>query len=119
THDHNDATSHVFTAMVARTFDDRDRAGIAHPESLARHASEIAFTGNRAIKSRIADYDRSLWRQLSGFLRGVDDDTPARQPLADVVVGLPLKLKGHAFSEEGSEALTSCSLELDMDRLIP
>ena len=38
--------------------DDRDRAGIAHPEALARHTAKIAFAGGRAIKNGVADDDR-------------------------------------------------------------
>src|SRR6202034_1236302 len=115
TDDHDDAAGHIFTAMIAGALDDRDRAGIAHPEALTRHAAEVAFAGGRAIKYGVADDDRGFRRHLCRLLRRVDDDAPARQPLADIVVRLSLELKRHAFGEEGPEALPRGALEFDMD----
>ncbi len=57
-------------------------------------------------------------RQFRRFHRRVDDDAPARQAFADIVVSFSLELEGHAFGEEGPKTLTSCSLELDMNRLV-
>jgi hypothetical protein len=39
---HDGAAGHVFAAVVARAFDDADRAGVAHGEALARDAAEVA-----------------------------------------------------------------------------
>src|ERR1700733_5220957 len=101
--------------MVACALDDRDRAGITHPEALTRYAAEIAFAGGRAIKNGVAHDDRVLRRELFGFLRRVDDDAAAGQSLSDIVVCLPLKLECHAFGEEGAEALPRSALEFDVD----
>src|SRR6202042_3814248 len=118
TDDHDDAAGHIFTAMIAGALDDRDRAGIAHPEALTRHAAEVAFAGGRAIKYGVADDDRGFRRQLCRLLRRVDDDAPARQPLADIVVRLSLEFERHAFCEEGPEALPSGAFEFDVDGFI-
>src|SRR5690606_19389933 len=40
---HDNTAGHIFAAVVAHAFDNRDRAGIAHRETLARHTAEIAF----------------------------------------------------------------------------
>ena len=116
--DDDDPAGHVFAAVVARPLDDGDRAGIAHAETFARHAAEVAFAGDRAVEDGVADDDRGLRRQLPGLLRRVDDDASARQALADIVVGLALELEGHALGEEGAEALARRALELDVDRLV-
>ena len=118
TDDHDDTAGHIFAAMIACALDDRDRAGIAHPEALTRYAAEIAFAGGRAVKNGVADDDRVFRRQLSGLLRRVDDDAPARQTLADIVVRLSLELERHAFGEEGPEALPRGALEFDVDGFI-
>src|SRR6202021_1444233 len=91
TDDHDDPAGHIFAAMVARALDDRDRAGIPHPEALPRHATEIAFAGGRAVKNGVAQHDRGLRRQLSRLLRRLDDNASARQSLADIVVRLSLE----------------------------
>ena len=60
TEHHHHAAGHVFAAMVAGAFDHRDGAGIAHGETLAGYAAEIAFALDRAIHHGIADNDRFL-----------------------------------------------------------
>ena len=41
--DDDDPAGHVFAAVVARPLDDGDRARIAHAETLARDAAEVAL----------------------------------------------------------------------------
>ena len=65
----DDAAGHIFAAVIADAFDDRDRAGVAHGETLARDAAEIAFAGDRAVKHGVADDDRLLRRDLLGVAR--------------------------------------------------
>ena len=55
---------------------------------------------------------------LRGLARRIDDDAPARQALADVVVGVAFELERHALGEERAEALARRALELDVDRLV-
>ena len=55
---HDDhAAGHVFAAMVAAAFDDRDSARVAHGEALARDAFEIGLARNGAVEDRVADDD--------------------------------------------------------------
>ena len=85
--------------------DDRRGAGVAHAEALARDAAEDT------PRPSIAPYITVLPTMMfsSGFagqsVVGIDDDAPARQPLADVVVGVALELERDAVREERAEAL--------------
>src|SRR5262249_20567074 len=95
---HDDAASHVFAAMRAGAFDDRDRAGIAHRETLAGDAAEIALAGDRAVEHGVADDDRSVALDLA-FLRRIDDEAAAGEALADIVVAGAFELEGDATRE--------------------
>src|SRR6185312_5754825 len=92
---HDDAAGHVFAAMVAGAFDDRDRAGVAHRETLAGDAAEIAFSLGRAVHHGVAD-DDGFFRHDAGIARRLDDDAAARQALADIVVAFAFKLESDA-----------------------
>ena len=102
--------------MVARTLHDRDGTGIAHRETLARDAAEVTFSGDRAVKHRIADDHRVFRHDLLGRGGRIDDEAPSRQTLADVVVGLAFEFERHAVGHPGPEALACRALELDVDR---
>ena len=107
---HHDAAGHVFAAMVAGALDHGDGAGIAHGETLARHAAEIAFARDRAIQHGVADDDRFL-RHDAGIRRRPDDDAPAREALADIVVGVAVELEGDAARQPGAKRLTGAAGE--------
>ena len=91
--EHNDDTArHIFAAMIARAFDDGNRARIANRKSLACHTTEITFARDRAIKHGVADNDRFMRHNLGCFSRRIDDQLATRQSLADIVIGLAFKL---------------------------
>ena len=115
---HHDAAGHVFAAVVAGAFDHRDGAGIAHREALARDAAEIAFALDRAVQHGVADDDGFLGDELPRLARRIDDDAPAREALADVVVGLAFELERHALGEPGAEALPGRALEPHVDGVV-
>ncbi len=102
--------------MIAGPFDDRDRAGVADREPFAGNAAEIAFAGDRAIERGIADDDRFL-RGNPRQGRGINDDVAAREPLADVIVGLALEFQGDAGGKPRAETLPGGPLGSDMDRV--
>ena len=54
----DETTGHVFTAMIADTFDDRDGARIAHSKALTGNATEIALAFHCAVENGVADDDR-------------------------------------------------------------
>jgi len=103
--------------MVARAFDNGDRARVADGEALAGDAAEVAFARDRAIEDRVADDDRLFRNDLRGRRR-IDDKTAARQSLADIVVRLAFKLERDAMSDPRAEALAGRALELHMDRVV-
>src|SRR6185295_10089725 len=102
---HHDAPGHVFAAMIARAFHHRDGAGVAHREALAGDAAEIALALDRAVQHRVADDDRLLGHDAGGLARRIDDDAPAREALADIVIGLAFELEGDAAHEPGAKTL--------------
>src|SRR5690606_32129706 len=113
--DDDDAAGHVFAAVVADAFHHRDRAGVADREALAGHAPEVALALDRAIEHGIADDDRLL-RDGPGFLRRADDDAPAGEALADIVVGLADQLERDPAREERGEPLACRARPLHLHR---
>lgn len=89
---HDDAAAgHVFAAMVARAFDDGQRAGVAHPETLTRHAGGEQLSAGGAVQTGVAD-DDGLARPVSGVLGRVDGHPAAGHAFADIVVGIAFQL---------------------------
>src|SRR5438034_985644 len=62
---HDDqAVGHVFAAVIAYTFNDCSRAGVADGKALSGHAAEEGFSTRRAIKNNVADKDIFFRREL-------------------------------------------------------
>src|SRR6516162_5556300 len=114
---HDDAAGHVFAAMIARALDDGDRAGVAHGETLAGDAAEIAFARDRAVQHGVAD-DDALFRHDAAVARRLDDDLAAREALADIVVGFAFEIEGDALRKPRAEGLARGALEADMDGVV-
>ena len=90
--------------MIAGAFHHGDGAGIAHRETLARHALEIGFAGDGAVQHGVADDD--ILGGLAGEAgRRLDHNASARQALADIVVGVAHQLQRDAARQEGAEGL--------------
>src|SRR5208337_2471793 len=103
--DDHDSPGHVFAAVIAHALDDRDRAGVAHAEPLAGHATKVTLACDSAVEHGVADDNRFFGLQLLRLLRGIDDDPTSRQPLADIVVGFALEFERHALRKKRAEAL--------------
>ncbi len=103
--------------MIARAFDHRDGAGVAHREALAGDAAEVAFALDRAVHHGVADDDRFL-RHDAAVGRRPHDDAAAGQALADVVVGLAFELKRDAAREPGAKALPGRTGQLHLDGVV-
>ena len=52
--DNNHPSSHVFTAMIADTLNNRHRTGIANRKPLAGHSVKIGFAAGCSVKRHIA-----------------------------------------------------------------
>jgi len=50
--DGDSTAGHVFAAVISDALDDGGGARVAHRETLARHAAEIRFPGDRAVRER-------------------------------------------------------------------
>ena len=86
--DHDDdAAGHVLAAMIADALDDRDGAGVAHRETLAGDAAEIALALGRAVEHGVAD-DDGFFRHDAAVGRRAHHDAAAAQALADIVVAV-------------------------------
>ena len=85
--DDNDAAGHVLAAVLAEALDDGLRAGIPDREPHPGPPDQVQPPAGRAVQAGVAG-DRlaaRVGREVG--LRG-DDEPPARQALADVIVGL-------------------------------
>src|SRR5262245_10621816 len=103
--------------MVAGTLDHGDGPGVAHGKSLAGYPTEIAFAFDGAVEHCIADDDRFL-RDDTGVGGRARDDAPTREPLADVIVGVPFEFESDPAREPSSEALPGGAGELHADRIV-
>ena len=115
--DHHAAAGHVLAAVVAHAFDDHGRAAVAHAETLARHAADVAFAAGRAVERHVAD-DDVLLRLEGGRLRRIRDQPAAGKPLAEAVVRVADERQRHAARHERAEALARRPGEGDPDRVV-
>src|SRR4051812_8685678 len=94
--------------MIADSLDHRDRATVAHRETLAGRPSHVEFAAARAVEDGVADQDRPAaerrFRQRVAW-GGADRDQPARHALADVVVRFAGQVQGETIDAERPEAL--------------
>ena len=96
---HDDcAARHILAAVVADTFHDDVRTGIAHAESLARNAGNKSAAACRAVERDIADDDVFGSLERAGAIRE-DDQSAAGKPLAEIVVAVSLKRECHALRQ--------------------
>src|SRR5208283_2159053 len=115
-HDY-DASRHVLAGMIADALHDRGDSGVAHAEALAGHAADVSLAGGGSVESHVADDDVLVGLERRRGRR-IDDDLPARQALAYVVVRVPFDRQGHAAREEGAEALPRGAYEFEVDRVL-
>ncbi len=84
---HHDAVGHVLAAVIARAFDDRQRAGVAHREAFARAAGGKQLATGGAVQAGVAQ-DRRIARLEARPARRTHHQPATGHALADVVVGL-------------------------------
>src|SRR5690606_3418637 len=110
------ASRHVLAAVVTHALDDRVRARVADGEALGGDSAEVRLARDGAVEDDVSDED-VLLRHEGALLRRVDDDAPAGEALADVVVRVSLELERHALGEPSAEALAGRPIELEVDRV--
>src|SRR6267142_205413 len=79
------AAGHVFTSVIAQGFDHGVDSAVAHTKPLTRNATNVGFAAGRTVERYVADDYVFLCAECS-FSWWVDDDLPARQSLAKIVV---------------------------------
>ena len=102
--DEDGAAGHVLTGVVPHPFHDRDRPGVADTEALAHLAPDEGRARRRPVEHDVAGDDLLLSPKRGG-LGGTHDEDPAREALAEVVVGVAGESHRHAPGQKGPEAL--------------
>jgi len=110
----NATTSHVLTTVVTDTFDDGSGTGVSDGETLSGNTTEEASTGSSTVQASVTN-ENVLLRLEDSRAGRVDDQSTTRQALADIIVGITLKLECNTRSEESTERLTSGALDINMD----
>jgi hypothetical protein len=100
--------------VVTNTFDNCSSTRVSDGKSLSSNTTEEASTSSSTVQASVTDKDVLLGLE-NGRTGRVDDQTTTRQALADVIVGITLKLKSDTRSKESTERLTSGALDVNMD----
>ena len=88
----DNASGHIFAAVIAAALDNGQRPGIAHCESLAGLSSGKKLATRRTIKAGIAD-DDSVFGFVKRVFRRPDNDLPSGHALTDVIIGIAHQVK--------------------------
>ncbi|CAG1970743.1 unnamed protein product [Fusarium graminearum] len=111
----NDATtSHVLTTVVTDTLDNGGGTGVSDGETFSSNTTEEASTSSSTVQTSVTN-ENVLLRLEDSRAGRVDDQSTTRQALADVIVGITLKLKCDTRSEESTERLASRALDINMN----
>ncbi|GKT57393.1 conserved hypothetical protein [Colletotrichum tofieldiae] len=108
------AASHILAAVVTDTLNDSRGSGVTDGEPLRSNTAEEASTLGGTVQADVANNDVLLGLEDGGAGR-VDDQATTGQTLADVVVGITLKLQGDTRGKESTEGLTGGALDVDVD----
>src|SRR5690606_15228382 len=103
----------------AHALDHGGGAGVAHGEALADDAPQVDLASGGAVEDDVSGDDVVLGDEVGvGVLGWAHDDPTARQPLADVVVGVAGESQGHAPGDERPEAVAGGAGEVDHDGVV-
>ena len=97
-------TCHVFTTVVAKTFDDCIYTRVTDTESFAGHSGNVRFAAGGSIKANIPGNDIFLCDECR-VCRGSDDHFGSRKSLATVIVSVARNGKCHTIWTKGGKAL--------------
>ena len=112
--DGHDAAGHILAAVVAHAFHDGAGAAVADGEALAGASADEYVAAGGAVQGHVADDDVVLGHE-AGAVRRDDDDAPAADAFAHIVVSIAGQADGHAGGQEGAEALPAGTLQADAD----
>ncbi len=103
--------------MVADALDDGPGAAVADAESLGGTSPEQCPAAGCPVENDVAD-EHIVFGHECALDRWVDDETSARQALADVVIRIALQLQRDTASQKRAEALTCRAVEFDVDGVV-
>ena len=101
---HHLAAGHVLAAVVAHALDDRGGARVADAEPLPHLAPHERLAAGRPVEHHVAADDLLLGHERRA-VRRPQHEPAAREPLAEVVVGVAVEPHGDPAGQEGAEAL--------------
>src|SRR5579875_1093577 len=113
---HHQAAGHILAAMVAHTFDHRERAAVANGKTLAGDTADKGLAAGGAVERHVAHHN-ILFGLEAGLARRTHRDKPARQSFAAVIIGVALQIKRDAASQKSAEALTRRPLQQNLNRI--
>ena len=90
--------------MVAYAFGNSDSAAVANRKPLADQAVDEYLPGRRSVQQRVAGHD-VLVRGKRRIRRRLDNDPPAREALAEIVVAVADQPKRDPRGQKRTEAL--------------
>ena len=112
----HDAAGHIFTAVVANTFNHGNSAGVTHRKTLTRTTrSKQAATGS-TIQAGVTN-DARLMATESRANRRTHCQQAARHAFTDIVVGIAGQIQLHAARVPHAEALACGTAEVRFNRV--
>ena len=103
--------------MITATFRHGGGAGIAHAEAFTGDATKVRFPCRGAVQNSIAD-DDVFHRVTAEFRLRLDDNAPATQSLANIVIGLAGQFKGYSMRKKRTKTLPCGAGEFDRDCVV-
>src|SRR5205814_9894820 len=84
------------------------------------HAAKVNLACVRAVANHVSGEDifLGLESRLDRLARGIRDDAPAGETLAEIVIRVAFQLERDPAGEEAPEALTRRAGELEVDRVV-
>mmetsp|Transcript_44370 Transcript_44370/g.110466 ORF Transcript_44370/g.110466 Transcript_44370/m.110466 type:complete len:439 (-) Transcript_44370:95-1411(-) len=113
---HYQTTSHVLASVVANALHYSNGPAIPHCKPLGSHPRKEGAPVRRAIQTGVANNDVAVALiEERRVLRRPHHNMPPAQPLARVVVGIPLQVKGDPGGQPCAEGLASTAAEAHDD----
>src|SRR3546814_10787278 len=105
---------HIFAAIRAAAFDHHLRARIADGEAFARLTGGEKLARRCPVQNGVADNGVLLAFQRAAH-HGLNRDDPARQTLADIIIGVAEDFEPDALAQKRAQRLARTTAQADMD----
>ena len=103
--------------MVSHALDDCEGAAVTDRKALCSPAAKKRMPAGRAIQHDVPNNDIFSGNESTTLTR-INRNSPARQALADIVIGITGKLQRNAMGQPGSETLPCGPGKAGVDRTI-